>query len=103
VRIIKKSTLLSAAIRYPSAEQALLAWHDEALRATWTTPNDLKQHYTTVSILTGKRVVFNIRGNSFRLIVDIEYRMQILFIVWFGSHKEYDKIDARTVKYSPTN
>jgi mRNA interferase HigB len=102
VRIIKKSTILGAAIKYRAAEQALLAWHDEALKAAWSTPNELKQQYINASILSGKRVVFNIHGNSYRLIVDIEYRMQILFVVWFGSHSEYDKIDARTIKYAKT-
>jgi mRNA interferase HigB len=49
--------------------------------------------------LTSKRVVFNIKGNQYRLIVDIEYKLKIVFVVWFGTHKEYDKIDAKTVSY----
>ena len=59
----------------------------------------LKAKYRNASILTSKRVVFNIKGNDFRLIVDIEYRLKIIFIVWIGTHKQYDKIDAKTISY----
>ena len=54
-------------------------------------------------ILSGKRVVFNIHGNSFRLIVDIEFRFKLVFITWIGTHKEYDKIDAKEVSYVKTD
>jgi hypothetical protein len=59
----------------------------------------LKAKYGNASIISSKRVVFNLKGNDYRLIVDIEYRLKIVFIVWFGTHNEYDKIDARTVRY----
>lgn len=84
---------------YPQAEQALLAWYEEAEAAQWNSPNELKQQYRNASILTDKRVVFNIHGNSYRLIVDIEYRLKIVFVVWFGTHKQYGKIDAKKVSY----
>lgn len=64
---------------------------------------NLKEHYKNSSIINSKRVVFNIHGNTFRLIVDIEYRLKIVFIVWFGTHKEYDKINAETISYVKTD
>jgi len=55
--------------------------------------------YGNASIISSKRVVFNIKGNDFRLIVDIEYKLEIVFIVWFGTYEEYDKIDAKRISY----
>ena len=71
--------------------------------ANWQNPNELKEQHLSASIINNKRVVFNIHGNKFRLIVDIEYRLGIVFIVWFGSHKEYDKIDVKIIKYVKAN
>jgi mRNA interferase HigB len=66
-------------------------------------PAELKVQYRNASILNSKRVVFNIHGNSFRLVVDIEYRLKIVFVVWFGTHKQYDNIDAKTISYVKAN
>jgi mRNA interferase HigB len=85
---------------FPQAKQALLAWYEEAETAEWNNPNELKAHYRKASVLTNKRVIFNIHGNSFRLITHIEYRLKIVFIVWFGSHKQYEKIDVKKVSYA---
>lgn len=76
-----------------------MSWHEEVEKATWNSPNELKLQFQNASIVTAKRVVFNIHGNSFRLIVDIEYRLKIVFIVWFGTHKQYDLIDAKKISY----
>lgn len=103
MRIISAKTLLNYTIEFPKAEQALLSWSEEADSAQWNNPNELKLHYQNASILNSKRVVFNIHGNSFRLIVDIEYRFKIIFVVWFGTHKQYDKINAATISYVKTN
>ena len=81
----------------------MLSWYEEGNTAEWSSPNELKEQYRNASILTDKRVVFNIHGNSYRLIVDIEYRLKIIFIIWFGTHKEYDKIDAKKISYVKTN
>jgi mRNA interferase HigB len=78
----------------------LLAWYEEAEKAAWSSPNELKSQYRNASILNKKRVVFNIHGNEYRLIVDIEYRLKIVFIVWFGTHKQYDQIDAEKISYA---
>lgn len=99
MRIIAVNTLKQFWEKHPLAEQSILAWYEEAEKAEWDNPNELKSHYRNASVLNDKRVVFNIHGNSFRLIVDIEYRLKIVFIVWFGTHKEYDKIDSKTISY----
>jgi len=66
-------------------------------------PQELKQQFKSASIISNKRVVFNINGNKFRLIVDIEFRLKIVFIVWFGTHNEYDLIDVKTIEYVKSN
>ncbi|HEY4061267.1 MAG TPA: type II toxin-antitoxin system HigB family toxin [Puia sp.] len=103
MRVIAVKTLKEYCVAFPGAEQVLLAWYEEAEAAQWNNPNELKHQYRNASILTDKRVIFNVHGNSFRLIVDIEYRLKIVFIVWFGTHKQYDKIDAEKVSYVKTN
>src|SRR5580698_9736406 len=95
MRVIAVKTLKDYADEFHQAEQSLLSWYEEATKAQWANPNELKLQYRNASVLSDKRVVFNIHGNTYRLIVDIEYRLKIVFIVWFGSHKEYDKIDAK--------
>lgn len=82
MRVIAVRTLKDWYESYPRSKQALLAWHEEAVSANWSNPNDLKAQFRNASILTDKRVIFNIHGNSFRLIVDIEYRLKIVFMVW---------------------
>jgi mRNA interferase HigB len=99
MRVIAVKTLREYMEVFAEAEQAILAWYEEAENAQWNSPSELKQQYRSASILTDKRVVFNICGNNYRLIVDIEYRLKIVFIVWFGTHKQYDKIDAKKVNY----
>lgn len=103
MRIIAVSTLKRYWERFPSAKQALLSWYDETDAAEWRSPNDLKAHYRSASVVTEKRVVFNIHGNKYRLIVDIEFRLKIVFVVWFGSHKQDDQIDVKKVKYVKTD
>ncbi|QOR74676.1 type II toxin-antitoxin system HigB family toxin [Cruoricaptor ignavus] len=99
MRIIAVRTLKRYCEKYPLAEQSLLAWFAEAEKAEWRNPQALKSQFANASILDDKRVVFNIHGNKFRLIVDIEYRIGLIFIVWFGQHKDYDRIDAKNINY----
>ncbi|HEX5001316.1 MAG TPA: type II toxin-antitoxin system HigB family toxin [Bacteroidia bacterium] len=103
MRILAIQTLKQYWEAFPQAKQSLLSWYEEVEAALWDHPNDLKAQYRSASVLSEKRVVFNIHGNSHRLIVDIEYRLKIVFIVWFGTHRQYDKIDAKKVKYVKTN
>ena len=103
MRVIAVKTLKEYAQEFHQAEQALYSWYDEATVAEWNNVAELKSQYKNASILNNKRVVFNIHGNSYRLIVDIEYRLKIIFVVWFGTHKHYDNIDAKTISYVKTN
>jgi mRNA interferase HigB len=103
MRVIAVKTLKEYAAEFQQAEQALFSWYEEAVLAGWNNPNELKEQYRNASILSNKRVVFNIHGNSYRLIVDIEYRLKIIFVIWFGTHKQYDNIDAKTISYVKTH
>ncbi len=103
MKIIAVKTLREYWKEFSKAKQALLAWHEETQTAEWNNPNELRAQYRNASILTDKRVVFNIHGNNYRLIVDIEYRLKIVFIVWFGTHALYDKINAKKISYAKTN
>jgi mRNA interferase HigB len=103
MRIISRTTLVRFWKKFPDAEQPLKFWFDEVRIAIWTSRNGLKKQYRNASIITSKRVVFNIRGNSYRLVVDVEYKLGIVFIVWLGTHKEYDNINVKEIKYVKTN
>lgn len=98
MRIIAISHLKAFWEQYPDAEQPLLAWIDEARQAEWQSPADIKERYRTASILKNRRVVFNIKGNDYRLIVAIAYKLQIVYVKFVGTHKEYDAVDAETVE-----
>ena len=82
----------------PDAEQALKAWVDEAKKANWSHPAQVKDQYRSASILKNKRVVFNIKGNDYRLVVSIAYHYQALYVKFIGTHKEYDAVEAETVE-----
>ncbi len=101
MRIIKEKTLSRhcKTSKYNQAKGSIKAWIYEVKYSSWDNANELKSKYGNASIISSKRVVFNIIGNDYRLIVDIEYKLKIIFIVWFGSHAEYDKINAKTVSY----
>jgi mRNA interferase HigB len=75
------------------------AWYAEAAKAEWKNSAELKLQYSAASILSAERVVFNIKGNDYRLIVAINYHYQIMLIKWLGTHREYDGIDAGKVEY----
>lgn len=96
-RIISKRTIREFWERFPDSEQALRAWHSEVKAADWQNPADVKARYGNASILKDSRVVFNICGNKYRLIVKINYSASIVLIRFVGTHKEYDAIDAETV------
>jgi mRNA interferase HigB len=97
MRIIARSTLRNFWELYPDAEQPLKAWYDEASRAVWESPTDIKNTYRNASIIANNRVVFNIKGNNYRLIVHVRYDIEIIFIRFIGTHKEYDNIDATII------
>jgi mRNA interferase HigB len=103
MRIIARNTLINYWEIYPEVEQPLKSWYDEVLNANWKSPNELKKQFRNASVITNKRVVFNIKGNSYRLVADIEYRIGIVFIVWVGTHKKYDKVNVKEIKYVKTD
>ncbi|MFM8865401.1 MAG: type II toxin-antitoxin system HigB family toxin [Limnohabitans sp.] len=98
MRVIAVSTLRSFWARHPDAEQALKAWYEEASNARWTQPAEIKAQYRSASVLKNRRVVFNIKGNDYRLIVAIAYKLQIVFVKFVGTHQEYDSVDAETIE-----
>jgi mRNA interferase HigB len=98
VRVIAVSTLRAFWERNPDAEQPLKAWYQEAEKAAWTQPADIKLQFRSASILKNRRVVFNVEGNDYRLVVAIAYKVQVLYVKFVGTHKEYDAIDAESVE-----
>lgn len=97
MRIIAKKTLRLFYEKHQDCEQQLKTWYDEVSVAKWTTPKDIKISYPSASFLSDNRVIFNIKGNSYRLIVKINYSYQIIWIRFVGTHAEYDKIDANSI------
>lgn len=98
MRIIAVSYLRHFWEENPSAEQHLEAWIDEAKKAAWSQPAEIKEQYRSASILKNRRVVFNIKGNDYRLIVAVAYRYQAVYVKFVGTHAAYDAIDAETVE-----
>jgi len=103
--VIARQTLLQfvASLKGQAGQKAvkdsLDAWFHEAQRSKWRNSAEVKRSYGTASIVSAGRVVFNIKGNDYRLVTAIDYRRQIVFIKWLGPHRDYDRIDARTVQY----
>lgn len=100
MRIIALSTLKifwEDSPEYMDAKEPTLAWYRHALAASWCTPNDVKQDFRNASILKDGRVVFNIAGNKYRLVVWINYTYRVIYIRFIGTHAHYDKIDVQTI------
>jgi mRNA interferase HigB len=98
MRIIAKRTLREFWEKHADTEQPLSAWYQDCQRATWSSPQEIKQQYRNASIVNAERVVFNIKGNNYRLIVAIKYTLKIVFVKFVGTHKEYELVDAATIE-----
>jgi mRNA interferase HigB len=98
MRIIAVSYLRDFWNKHSDAEQPLKSWVDEVRKASWQQPTDIKDQYRNASILKNRRVVFNIKGNDYRLIVSMAYRYQATYVKFIGTHAEYDLIDAETIE-----
>jgi mRNA interferase HigB len=98
MKIIATKILREFWVIHPDAEQHLKAWIDEAKKATWTQPSDIKETYRHASILKNRRVVFNIKGNKYRLIIAVAYRFGAVYIKFIGTHAQYDSINAETIE-----
>jgi len=101
MRLIKEKTLweYSGESKYAEARTSLQEWINVIRLSDWDNPAELKASFGSASIIGAKRVVFNIKGKKYRLIVDIEYKLSIVFVVWFGTHSEYNKIDIKSIEY----
>lgn len=97
MRVFAKKILREFWEKHNDAEQQLKTWFKEASKANWTNPTDIKSEYVKASILKSGRVVFNICGNKYRLIIEINYERQWAFIRFIGTHNQYDKIDAEKI------
>jgi mRNA interferase HigB len=99
MRIISKKTLKDFYEQklYKDSKNSLEAWHQEVLKANWDNPNEVKKQFGNASVVGDNRIVFNIHGNKYRLIVKINYYAQIIFIRFIGTHKQYDNINAMEI------
>jgi mRNA interferase HigB len=105
MRIIARRTLrefvasLAGRKDQKAVKAALDAWFDEVKRARWTKAADVRRSYATASIVTAERIVFNVKGNAYRLIVAVDFEKGIVWIKWVGTHKEYDRVDVTEVDH----
>jgi mRNA interferase HigB len=97
LRVIAKKILRDFWERHSDSQQQLKAWFQEASKAEWKSPKDVKAEYPSASILADNRIVFNIKGNNYRLIVKVNYDYQMLWIRFIGTHAEYDKVNAKKI------
>ncbi len=97
MRIISRKALREFWEKHPDSEQSLRAWYVNVKRAAWKTPSDIKTAYRNASFLANNRVVFNIKGNRYRLVAAINYQYSVIYIRFVGTHQEYDKINAAKI------
>jgi mRNA interferase HigB len=97
MRIIALSTLRAFWVKHPDAEKSLRAWYALASRANWKTPADIKEAYRNASFTANNRVVFNVKGNDYRLVVSARYDRGLMYVRFIGTHRQYDKIDVETI------
>jgi len=97
MRVIAKKILRSFWNLHPDSEQSLRAWYAKTKFANWRTPSDVKNDYRNASFVSNNRIVFNIKGNTYRLVVALNYEFSIVYIRFIGTHSEYDKTDVTTI------
>ena len=99
MKILVMRTLYYYIDKYPAAEKALLGWANEVSKTVFSNFNDIKAVYHNASIVGNSRVIFNIKGNEFRIIVSVNFIQNACYVIWFGTHKEYDEIDVEKIAY----
>ena len=99
MKILVMRTLYYYSDRYPIAEKSLLSWANEFSKIRFNNFNEVKQLYKNSSVVGNRRVIFHIKGNDFRLIVSMNFIQQACYIIWFGTHKEYDRINVETIDF----
>ncbi len=97
MNVISKRTIIKFYEKYPNSKTALEVWYADAKKSIWTAPDDIKKIYANASFLADNRVIFNIKGNEYRLIVHIDYLRKFIRVKFIGTHSEYDRIDALEV------
>ena len=97
MRVISRKALREFWEKHPDSQQPLRAWYANVKRATWKTSADVKIAYRNASFVANNRVVFNIKGNHYRLVAAIDYKYSVIYIRFIGTHQEYDKIDVATI------
>ena len=97
MRVISKKILREFWEYYSDSEQQLRSWYHEATKATWKNPGEIKNEYPKASVLKSGKVVFNICGNKYRLVVKINYARQWMFVRFIGTNNEYNKIDVDNI------
>ena len=102
MKILVKKTILYYIKLYPNAATQLLIWYNEFSKHEFTNFNELKSVYGNASIVNNNRVVFNVKGNDFRLVISINFLQAACYVIWFGTHKEYDKINVETIAFDTT-
>jgi mRNA interferase HigB len=105
VRIIARRTLrdfvtsLAGKKDQPAVKAALDAWFDEVRKARWRNTAEIRRSYANASIVTAERIVFNVKGNAYRLVVAVDFEKSILWIKWIGTHADYDRIDVKEIEH----
>ena len=97
MNIISKRTIVKFYEKYPNSKTALEVWYADVKKSIWTNPNDIKKVYADASFLADNRVVFNIKGNHYRLIVHIDYLRKFARVKFIGTHAQYDKINVEEI------
>lgn len=100
VNIINRKTIIYYSERYPKAKNQLLTWYTEMIKQEFDNFNQLQEQYRNASIVNNQRVVINIKGNEYRLVVSINFLRKACYTIWFGTHREYDKIDVSSIAYN---
>lgn len=99
MNVIVKRSILFYCDKYPAAKVALLTWYKEFCDVNYKNFNELKRVYTNASLVGNNRVVFNIKHNEYRLVVSVNFKQLAAYIIWFGTHKQYDKINVSTIEF----
>lgn len=99
MKVLVKRTIHYYIHKYPLAEKSLTSWASEFSKLEFKNFNAIKEVYGNASIVANNRIIFNIKGNGYRLVVSVNFRQQACYVIWFGTHKEYDKINVASIAY----
>ena len=98
MKVLGKNKLEQFYKKHTDSKSSLIAWHRDACDSTWNTPQDIKNRYRSADFLSDNRVIFNIKGNNYRLVIQVRYQNGIAVVLWVGTHAEYNKKIFRSKK-----